>query len=79
MALPRYAAEASLYTTSRHYRRARSGPAADAAPTIIAQHDPCNRGGGGVGVGGGGGGRVCCEWDRNGRCRLWRPPGGQCP
>lgn len=46
MALPVYAAEASLYITSRFYRGARSGRADDAGPTIVAQQDPCAIGGG---------------------------------
>jgi hypothetical protein len=79
MTLPGYAAAASLFTTSRSYTAARSGLASAIAPTVIAQHDPCNRGGGGGGGGGGGDGRVCCERDERGRCTLWRPPGGSCP
>lgn len=52
----------------------------DRSPIIVAQHDPCARpGGGGGGGGGGSDGRVCCEFDAQGRCRLWRPPNGQCP
>jgi hypothetical protein len=74
MALPRFAAEASLYTASRSYRKARSAPAATAAPTVIAQQDPCAL------PGGGGGvrpqpmacpvGERCCGIIRDGRCIL---------
>jgi hypothetical protein len=38
----------------------------------------CPSGGGGGG-GGSGGNRVCCERDPSGRCRIFKPPGGQCP
>jgi hypothetical protein len=41
MALPGYAAETSLYMPSRSYLMIRSVSAADAYPTLIAQHDPC--------------------------------------
>jgi hypothetical protein len=72
MALPGYAAAMSLYPTSRSYREARSGLTGATSATIVAQHDPCNRGGGG----GGGGfppgpcppGRKCCGAIVNGRC-----------
>ncbi len=69
MNLPGYAAAASLYTASRSYRTASCGPASDYGPTVIAQHDPCNRGGGG-----GGGGAIprCCPIGRECRC------GGRC-
>jgi hypothetical protein len=76
MTLPGYAAATSVYPTSRSYRKTRSGLTGATAATIVAQHDPYNRGGGG---GGGGDGRVCCERDERGRCTLWRPPGGSCP
>lgn len=47
MILPKYAAEVSLYTTSRSYRRAHGGPASAAGPPVVAQQDPCAIGGGG--------------------------------
>jgi hypothetical protein len=73
MPLPGYAAAASLYTTSRSYPSIRSGPMSHAAPTVVAQHDPCALPGGG---GGGSGpppgpcprGRKCCGIIQNGRC-----------
>jgi hypothetical protein len=37
MAVPGYAAEASLYRTSRSYRGVRRGPAADTGQTVVAQ------------------------------------------
>ena len=51
MALPGYAAETSLYMPSRSYLMIRSVSAADAYPTLIAQHDPCAMPGGGGGGG----------------------------
>lgn len=46
MALPKYDAEASLYTTNRFYRGARHGSTLSVGATVVAQHDPCDRGGG---------------------------------
>jgi hypothetical protein len=68
MALPGYAAAASLYTTSRSYHEARRGPAGGPGLTVVAQHDPCNRPGGG----GGGGIPRCCPQNRECKC------GGEC-
>lgn len=85
MALPTYAAEASLYRTSQSYRGALRRPAADAGTTVVAQQDPCAVAGGG---GGGGGGptprrcatdQKCCEPAPNGLCfRCW-PRNRPCP
>jgi hypothetical protein len=87
MTIPRYAAEASLYRTSRSYRGTHRGPSGAAGATVIAQQDPCAIvGGGGGGSGGGGGGprdcppgRRCCERDLAGRCTLCIPNNAQCP
>lgn len=72
MTLPGYAAAASLYTTSRSYRTVRSGPVGgDVGATVIAQHDPCDRGGGGGVVVPSGPcprGQKCCGGVVNGRC-----------
>jgi hypothetical protein len=65
MTLPGYAAAASLYVTSRAYHEASRRPAGSSGPTVIAQHDPCNRGGGG-------GTPRCCPLGRVCSC------GGQC-
>jgi hypothetical protein len=67
MTLPGYAAAASLYTTSRSYRVASRRPAGNSGRTVIAQHDPCDRGGGG-----GGGIPRCCPIGRECKC------GGRC-
>ena len=54
MTLPGYTAAESLYTTSRSYRRAHSGPVSAASATVTAaQQDPCAIAGGGGGGGGG--------------------------
>jgi hypothetical protein len=82
MAPPTYAATASLYTTSLSYRRTRSGSAAFAAPTVIAQQDPCALPGHGNGhhqphrcaTG-----QRCCEPAPGGLCWLCAPAGAQCP
>jgi hypothetical protein len=69
VAPPGYAAEATLYTSSRLYRPARFGPAAEVGPTVVAQHDPCALPGGArpvpmpCPVG-----EHCCGSIRNGRC-----------
>jgi hypothetical protein len=42
MGLPGYAAEASLYRTSRSYRGARRGPAGDSGLTVVAQQIDCS-------------------------------------
>jgi hypothetical protein len=86
MTLPRYAAEASLYTTSRSYRGVRSTPGGDGGPMVVAQQGPCDIVGGG---GGGDGrpppprlcppGRKCCEPDPRGGCLLCVPTNAQCP
>jgi hypothetical protein len=47
MAIPGYAAETSLYTTGSFYMIAYSRYAANIAPILIAQHDPCAMPGGG--------------------------------
>jgi hypothetical protein len=87
MAIPRFAAEASLYRTSRSYRGAQPAPSGAAATTVIARQDPCAIVGGGGGGGGGAGGaprdcppgRRCCERDQTGRCTLCIPNSAVCP
>jgi hypothetical protein len=81
MALPRCAAEGSLYTAGRSYRKARSRPAANAAPTVVAQQDPCA-----LPVGPRrppvprlcAAGHRCCEPAPGGGCFLCAPIGAQC-
>jgi hypothetical protein len=77
MALPTYAAEASLYRASRSYRGARGRPVADAGTTVIAQQDPCAIAGGGGG-GGGGGGPIPHRCADNERCCEPVGVGGLC-
>jgi hypothetical protein len=76
MALPKYDAAASLYPSNRSYRGARHGSTFSVGATVVAQHDPCARGGGG----GGGprpecpGGQRCCLRDtRAGSASSARP------
>jgi hypothetical protein len=86
MALPAYAAEASLYRTSRSYWGARGRPAASAGTTVVAQQDPCAIAGGGGGGGGGGpilrrcaADEKCCEPAVGGLCFLCVPRTSHCP
>jgi hypothetical protein len=86
MALPGYAATASLYPTNRSYRGARSGPVGATGPTVIAQQSPCDIPTGGGGGGGGPRpprrcppGRKCCEPDPRGGCLLCVPNNALCP
>jgi hypothetical protein len=82
MPVPGYAAEASLQATNRSYRAVRRGRAVSTHPTVVAQHDPCDMGGGGVRpipmacpVG-----QRCCGSIRQGECigRCW-PSDQPCP
>jgi len=82
MTLPSYVAEASLYAVSGSYHSARSGRI-DAGPRVLAQHDPCDRGGGGgipLPPGPCPRGRRCCGTVRNGQCiGQCVPINAQCP
>jgi hypothetical protein len=83
MALLEYAAEASLYKTSRSYWGAGDTHVPWAGTTVVAQQDPCA-----IAVGGGGGGPIphqcaagqrCCEPAPNGLCFLCAPSNAPCP
>jgi hypothetical protein len=86
MVLPEYAAEASLYRTSRSYWGAGCRHVPGAGTTVVPQQDPCAIAGGGGGGGGGGpsphqcaAGQRCCEPAPNGLCFLCAPINAQCP
>jgi hypothetical protein len=94
MALPGYAAETSLYSTSRSYRGTHWRSAEDTVPTVITQHDPCAMPGDSGGSrptppyppgGPCGQGRTCCglEVPMGGRWQCTRGPcvpnGHPCP
>jgi hypothetical protein len=82
MALPGYAAEASLSPASRSYCRGRNWLAGNTSPTVIAQQSPCDivappppPWGAPCGFG-----QKCCEWDNDlKRCTMCVARGRLCP
>jgi hypothetical protein len=79
MALPKYDAAASLYPSNRSYRGARHGSTFSVGATVVAQHDPCARGGGGGPRPECPGGQRCCLRDPSGECIECTPNDRPCP